>query len=74
MSENPDPSADGASGTADPAVDAIVTRAGEATSLPTADHNGLYTSLMEQLQRELDADPAAGMAGGPANGTKGGAA
>lgn len=46
--------------TGDRAVDAIVARAADASALPAADHNGLYTSLMDQLQRELDADPVAG--------------
>lgn len=54
--------------TGDPGVDAIVARAAGASALPTGGHNLLFTSLMEALQRELDADPAADMAGGPANG------
>jgi hypothetical protein len=49
-------------------VDAIVASAAGASALPTGGHNLLFTSLMEALQRELDADPAADMAGGPANG------
>ncbi len=59
--------------TGDPAVDAVVARAGEAAGLPTADHSGFYTSLMEQLQRELDADPAADIAAGAGTGSAAGA-
>ncbi len=60
----------GASGTGDPAVDAIVARVAEVAELPTAGHIELYASLMEGLQRELDADPVAAVrdaapAGGP---------
>lgn len=55
--------------TGDPAVDAVVARAAEAAALPTADHNGLYTNLMDQLQGELDADPAADIAGGAPGGS-----
>ncbi|MCQ9164339.1 MULTISPECIES: hypothetical protein [unclassified Arthrobacter] len=49
-------------GSGDPAVDAIVALAGQAAALPTAEHNGVYTSVMESLQRELDTDPAADIA------------
>jgi hypothetical protein len=56
---------DGSSGpTGDPAVDAVITKASAAATIPTADHNALYGELLADLQHELDADPAARMTGG----------
>ena len=54
--------------TGDPAVDRIVDRAATAATLPTSGHSDLYAELLDDLQRELDADPAAAMgAGRPGN-------
>ncbi|GAA4659376.1 hypothetical protein [Arthrobacter cryoconiti] len=41
----------------DTAVEAIVTRAALAPSLPTGEHNGLYASIMADLEEQLDSDP-----------------
>ncbi|ALE05403.1 hypothetical protein AL755_07815 [Arthrobacter sp. ERGS1:01] len=68
MREEPAGHAAGSGPTGDPAVDAVVARAGAAATLPTSAHNGLYAELLEDLQRELDADPAAVMTGGTAPG------
>jgi hypothetical protein len=50
--------------TGDPAVDRIVERAAAAATLPTSAHSPLYAELLEDLQRELDADPSAAMGAG----------
>lgn len=55
--------------TGDPAVDALVALAGQTGELPAGEHKALYSRVIEGLERELDADPAAGMMNTPADNT-----
>ncbi|MGA7206444.1 MAG: hypothetical protein WBX27_17665 [Specibacter sp.] len=64
MSDIDAPSSDSTVPTADAAVDAVIARAAAAATVPTSEHNGLYSGLLEELQRELDDDPSAHTAGG----------
>lgn len=54
--------------TGDPAVDALITLAAQAAQLPAGEHRERYAQVLEGLERELDADPAAAMLG-PGQGT-----
>ncbi|MEV8146400.1 hypothetical protein [Specibacter sp. NPDC078709] len=45
--------------TGDAAVDSLVALAGETAQLPVGEHKALYSRVIEGLERELDADPAA---------------
>jgi hypothetical protein len=49
--------------TGDPAVDALIALAGQASQLPAAEHKAVYTQVLDGLERELDADPSAALRG-----------
>ncbi|MBP2415074.1 hypothetical protein JOF48_003873 [Arthrobacter stackebrandtii] len=53
----------GSGSTGDPAVDALVDHAAQAAQLPAGEHRERYAQVLDGLERELDADPAAAMRG-----------
>lgn len=50
--------------TGDAAVDRVIAKAAAAVNLATSEHNTLYMRLVDELQHELDTDPATAMNGG----------
>lgn len=47
--------------TGDPAVDALVALAAQTAQLPAGEHKARYTQVLNGLEHELDADPAAAL-------------
>lgn len=66
MSPAPEPQTDlqRSEPTGDAGVDRVIAKAAAAVNLPTSQHNALYLTLVEELQHELDTDPATAMNGG----------
>lgn len=47
--------------TGDPAVDALVALAAQTAQLPAGEHKARYTQVLNGLEHELAADPAAAL-------------
>ncbi|MCY0906434.1 hypothetical protein [Arthrobacter sp. H14-L1] len=52
--------------TADPDVDAVISRLAGLARMPTSEHIAVYDAIHEQLRQELDAEPDGGA--GPRSG------